>query len=110
MNITRNRKNSNLAMPADAAATPPNPNIAAIMAIIKNVTAQPNMFHLLLKKESNQLITMRVRSLEIGAKTEKHPRYARQRNQRNEIEITTQTCANHSGLKEKRRASPPAAR
>jgi hypothetical protein len=45
--MTKNRKNSNLAIPADAAAIPPNPSTAAISAIIKNVTAQPNMFHLL---------------------------------------------------------------
>src|SRR6267143_4604934 len=41
--ITRNRKNKNLAIPADAAAIPPNPSTAAISAIIRNVTAQPNI-------------------------------------------------------------------
>jgi hypothetical protein len=41
--ITRNRKNRNLAIPADAAAIPPNPNTAATSAIIKKVTAQPNI-------------------------------------------------------------------
>jgi hypothetical protein len=41
--ITRNRKNKNLAIPADAAAIPPNPNTAATSAIIKKVTAQPNI-------------------------------------------------------------------
>jgi hypothetical protein len=43
MHITRNRKNKNLAIPADAAAIPPNPNSAAISAIIRKVTAQPNI-------------------------------------------------------------------
>jgi len=47
MNITKNRTNRNLAIPADTAAIPPNPNIAAIMAITKNAKAQPNMSHLL---------------------------------------------------------------
>ena len=41
--ITRNRKNKTFAIPADAAATPPNPNTAATSAIIKKVTAQPNI-------------------------------------------------------------------
>ena len=41
--ITRNRKNKSLAIPADAAAIPPNPSSAAISAIIRKVTAQPNM-------------------------------------------------------------------
>jgi hypothetical protein len=41
--ITRNRKNKTFAIPADAAAMPPNPNTAAISAIIKKVTAQPNI-------------------------------------------------------------------
>jgi hypothetical protein len=41
--ITRNRKNRNLAIPADAAAIPPNPSTAAIRAIIKNVTAHPDI-------------------------------------------------------------------
>jgi hypothetical protein len=41
--ITRNRKNKNLAIPADAAAIPPNPSSAAISAIIRKVTAQPNI-------------------------------------------------------------------
>src|SRR5205814_10535277 len=41
--ITRNRKNKTLAIPADAAAIPPNPNTAATSAIIRKVTAQPNM-------------------------------------------------------------------
>jgi hypothetical protein len=43
MHITRNRKNKTFAIPADAAAMPPNPSTAAINAIIKNVTAQPNI-------------------------------------------------------------------
>jgi hypothetical protein len=30
-------------MPADAAAIPPNPKIAATSAMIKNITAQPNI-------------------------------------------------------------------
>jgi hypothetical protein len=41
--ITRNRKNKNLAIPADAAAIPPNPRTAAISAMIRKVTAQPNI-------------------------------------------------------------------
>jgi len=41
--ITRNIKNKTFAIPADAAAIPPNPNTAAINAIIKKVTAQPNI-------------------------------------------------------------------
>jgi hypothetical protein len=41
--ITRNRKNKNLAIPADAAAIPPNPNTAATIAIIRKVMAQPNI-------------------------------------------------------------------
>jgi hypothetical protein len=43
MHITRNRKNKTFAIPADAAAMPPNPNTAATSAIIKKVTAQPNI-------------------------------------------------------------------
>jgi hypothetical protein len=43
MHITRNRKNKTFAIPADAAAMPPNPNTAAINAMIKKVTAQPNI-------------------------------------------------------------------
>jgi hypothetical protein len=42
--ITRNIKNKIFAIPADAAAIPPNPSTAAISAIIRKVTAQPNMF------------------------------------------------------------------
>jgi hypothetical protein len=41
--ITRNMKNKIFAIPAEAAAMPPNPNTAATSAIIKNVTAQPNI-------------------------------------------------------------------
>jgi hypothetical protein len=41
--ITRNRKNKTFAIPAEAAAMPPNPNTAATSAIIKKVTAQPNI-------------------------------------------------------------------
>jgi hypothetical protein len=41
--ITRNKTNKNLAIPADAAAIPPNPSSAAISAIIRKVTAQPNI-------------------------------------------------------------------
>jgi hypothetical protein len=47
MNSTRNMTNRSFAMPADAAAMPPNPKIAATIAIIKKTTAQPSMFHLL---------------------------------------------------------------
>ena len=43
MHITRNKKNKNLAIPTDAAAIPPNPSTAAINAIIRKVTAQPNI-------------------------------------------------------------------
>ena len=42
-NSTRNITNKSFAMPADAAAIPPNPNIAATSAMIKNNTAQPNI-------------------------------------------------------------------
>jgi hypothetical protein len=42
--ITRNIKNKTFAIPADAAAIPPNPNTAATSAIIRKVIAQPNMF------------------------------------------------------------------
>jgi hypothetical protein len=41
--ITKNTTNKTLAMPADAAAMPPNPNTAAINAIIRKVIAQPNI-------------------------------------------------------------------
>ena len=41
--ITKNTKNKSFAIPAEAAATPPNPNSAAISAIIRKVTAQPNI-------------------------------------------------------------------
>lgn len=41
--ITRNMKNKIFAIPAAATAIPPNPNAAAIIAMIKNVRAQPNM-------------------------------------------------------------------
>ena len=41
--ITRNMKNKTFAIPAEAAAIPPNPSTAATSAIIKNVTAQPNI-------------------------------------------------------------------
>jgi hypothetical protein len=43
MHITRNRKNKTFAIPADATAMPPNPSTAAANAIIRKVTAQPNM-------------------------------------------------------------------
>ena len=36
-------KNKILAMPAAPAAMPPNPNIAAIIAITRNVIVQPNI-------------------------------------------------------------------
>jgi hypothetical protein len=41
--ITRNTKNKSFAIPAEAAAMPPNPNSAAINAIIRKVIAQPNI-------------------------------------------------------------------
>jgi hypothetical protein len=67
MHITRNRKNKTLAIPADAAAIPPNPNTAAISAIIRKVTAQPNIsFTSLLQTESNQTNTMAVFSIRIA--------------------------------------------
>jgi hypothetical protein len=93
MNITRNRKNSNLAMPADAAAIPPNPSTAAIMAIIKNVTAQPNMFHLLFAMNRIGPLQCASVHLKIHGKPENHLGYAPQGNQRNEIEIITQPPA-----------------
>jgi hypothetical protein len=42
-NSTRNIKNRSFAIPADAAAIPPNPKTAATSAIIRNTTAQPNI-------------------------------------------------------------------
>ena len=42
-NSTRNIKNRSFAMPADAAAIPPNPKTAATSAMIRNITAQPNI-------------------------------------------------------------------
>jgi hypothetical protein len=42
-NSTRNITNKSFAMPADAAAIPPNPKIAATSAMIKNITAHPNI-------------------------------------------------------------------
>jgi hypothetical protein len=47
-------------MAAAPAAIPVNPNSAAIIAIIRKITAQRNMFHLL-RNESNQATTMRGR-------------------------------------------------
>lgn len=41
--ITRNMTNKSFAIPADAAAMPPNPSTAAMSAIIRKVTAQPNI-------------------------------------------------------------------
>ena len=42
-NSTRNITNRSFAMPAEAAAIPPNPKTAATSAIIRNITAQPNI-------------------------------------------------------------------
>src|SRR4029077_2648707 len=42
-NSTRNITNRSFAMPADAAAIPPNPKTAATSAMIRNTTAQPNI-------------------------------------------------------------------
>ena len=55
----RKTKNKIFAIPAEAAAIPPNPNTAAIRAIIRNVTAQPNIVSPL-KDLSRQLMTLRV--------------------------------------------------
>ena len=44
-NSTKKIKNKILAMDAAPAATPPNPNIAATMATIKNITVQRNITH-----------------------------------------------------------------
>jgi hypothetical protein len=53
--------NKIFAIPADAAAIPPNPSTAAISAIIRKVTAQPNMFLTSsLRIESHQPATARV--------------------------------------------------
>lgn len=41
--MSKNMKNRIFAIPAEAAAIPPKPSTAAINAIIKNVTAQPNI-------------------------------------------------------------------
>jgi len=43
INNTTNRKNINLAMPAAPAAIPPNPNIAATIATIRNINVQRNI-------------------------------------------------------------------
>jgi hypothetical protein len=42
-NSTRNITNRSFAMPADAAAIPPNPKMAATSAMIRNTTAHPNI-------------------------------------------------------------------
>lgn len=42
-NITKNRKNNIFAIPAAATAIPPNPNAAAIIAMIKKISAQVNI-------------------------------------------------------------------
>lgn len=42
-NITKNRKNNIFAIPAAATAMPPNPNAAAIIAMIKKISAQLNI-------------------------------------------------------------------
>jgi hypothetical protein len=42
-NSTRNKKNINFAIPAAPAAIPPNPNIAATIATIKNIIVQRNI-------------------------------------------------------------------
>ena len=42
-NSTRNIKNRSFAMPADAAAIPPNPKTAATSAMIRKTTAHPNI-------------------------------------------------------------------
>ena len=42
-NSTRNITNRSFAIPADAAAIPPNPKTAATSAMIRNTTAQPNI-------------------------------------------------------------------
>ena len=46
-NKTRNRKKINLAIEAAPAASPPKPNIAATIAIIKNMIVQRNIIVLL---------------------------------------------------------------
>ncbi len=43
MNNTMKIKNRTFAIPAAPAATPPKPNIAAIMATIKKITGQRNI-------------------------------------------------------------------
>ena len=43
INNTRNMKNNILAIEAAPAAIPPNPNTAAIIATIKNITVQRNI-------------------------------------------------------------------
>jgi len=52
---------------ADAAAIPPNPNSAAISAMIRKVTAQPNIVSPLVTNESHQSIAMAVKSPRISA-------------------------------------------
>ena len=44
-NRTRNRKKINFAIDAAPAAIPPNPNIAATIATIKNITVQRNIIY-----------------------------------------------------------------
>jgi hypothetical protein len=43
INKTRNMKNNIFAIDAAPAATPPNPNIAATIATIRNITVQRNI-------------------------------------------------------------------
>jgi hypothetical protein len=59
MHITRNKKNNNFAIPAAATAMPPNPNTAAISAIIRKVMAQPSMVFTSFKDESNLPMAVR---------------------------------------------------
>ncbi len=65
--ITRNMKNKTFAIPADAAAIPPNPNTAATSAIIRKVTAQPNMFLTSFKGESNSPLIVRVSDFTVAS-------------------------------------------
>jgi hypothetical protein len=60
--ITRNRNNKNLAIPATAAAMPVNPKGAANSAITEKSRPNAASFHLL-RRESQQLMIARVFSL-----------------------------------------------
>jgi hypothetical protein len=58
--ITRKRKNKSFAIPADARATPPKPNTAAMRAMIRKVIAKPNICSPPFRHKSHQQIAVGV--------------------------------------------------